>query len=292
MRSMTGFGQATGANRRHAITVTLRGVNHRFLEIRVHLGDEYYDSEAAARELLAGELQRGRVEMGVEIRSLEPRPVEVEVHRPVVQAVHAALEELVSGGLIAERLSAGDLLRLPEALTLRQQPDTWDDDDLALLLEVTGRALAEMMAAREAEGEKTRSALADRLGKLDAVAARLRAMRGRVRGELHASLASRVAELMDGRRLDDDRLAQEVAILVDRSDVAEELERLEAHLGHFRDLLAAAGAVGKRLDFLSQEILRELNTLGAKCRDGEMTRAVLDGKVLCEQLREQVQNAE
>ena len=97
---------------------------------------------------------------------------------------------------------------------------------------------------------------------------------------------------MPSEALSDDRLAQEVAYLVDRSDVAEELDRLASHLEHFRTLMERDGSIGKRLDFLAQEILRELNTLGSKCRDSEMIRRVLDGKSLCEQLREQVQNVE
>ena len=105
---------------------------------------------------------------------------------------------------------------------------------------------------------------------------------------LHELLESRP----EARPMDEVRLAQEVALLVERGDVVEELDRLDAHLAHFRELLATDGSLGKRLDFLSQEILRELNTLGSKCRDATMARAVLDAKVLCEQLREQVQNVE
>jgi uncharacterized protein (TIGR00255 family) len=292
MRSMTGFGQAAGANDRRQVTVTLRGVNHKYLEIRLHLGDDYRESEAAVRELVATELRRGRVEVGVEIVPLAPRRAEVRVERGVVQAAHAALAELAAAGLIAETLSAGDLLRIPEALTVRLARDDWSAADHALLIELTGRALGELVAARAAEGEATRQALGERLAALDEVAGRLAGMRDRVREAIARDLRARLDELLAGRPLDEGRLAQEVALLVDRGDVAEELERLAAHREHFRALLAARGAVGKRLDFLAQEIFRELNTLGAKCRDVEMTRAVLDAKGLCEQLREQVQNVE
>jgi len=105
-------------------------------------------------------------------------------------------------------------------------------------------------------------------------------------------LRDRLEALLGNHELDPSRLAQEVAVLADRSDVTEELDRLDAHLEHFHELMATDGAIGKRLDFLTQEIFRELNTLGAKCRHARMTRAVLDAKVLCEQLREQVQNLE
>jgi len=294
MRSMTGFGQATGADGRHAVTVTLRGVNHRFLEIKLRLGDEYRASEPALQELLTAELSRGRVDAAVDVRILGERQVTVTVHRPVVMAAHKALEELVEGGLIAQQLTAGDLLRLPEAIAVQLAPDVWEDDDEALLLSVAAEALAQLVAGRANEGAKLGAVLDGLVDGLEAVAAELAELAVAARDEMAAALRKRLEELLEGsgRALDDGRLEQEVAVLADKGDVREELDRLAAHLSHCRELLAADGAVGKRLDFLSQEILRELNTVGSKCRNAEMTRKVLDGKGLCEQLREQVQNVE
>lgn len=304
MRSMTGFGQATGSNDAHAVTVTLRAVNGRFLELKVRLGDEYRQSEAALRELLEGELARGRVDAVVAVKAVGEREVSVHVNRRVVMAAHAALEELVEGGLIAEKLTAGDLLRLPEALRVEVAADRWDEADHHLLLEVAGRALAQLVESRAHEGEKLAAVLVQRAGDLAAVVERLEGLAAASREATAEGLGKRLDELLerfaggegdDGegrRRVDPGRLEQEVALLVEKGDVTEELDRLGAHLEHFRHLVEAGGAVGKRLDFLTQEILRELNTVGSKCRDAEMTRAVLDGKVLCEQLREQVQNVE
>ena len=127
---------------------------------------------------------------------------------------------------------------------------------------------------------------------LSVIQVQLSERRAGVSARLLADLRSRMQDLLGDRSLDEGRLAQEAALLADRSDVAEELDRLRLHLEHFDELLRSEGAVGKRMDFLAQEIFRELNTLGSKCRDAEMTRALLDAKVLCEQLREQVQNLE
>lgn len=294
MRSMTGFGQATGADARHAVTVTLRGVNHRFLEVKLRLGDEYRSSEPALQDLFATQLARGRVDAAVDVRILGERRVEVTVHRPVVMAAHKALEELVEGGLIAQKLTAGDLLRLPEALDVEVAPDVWEADDEALLLSVAGEALAQMVAGRANEGAKLAAVLAGLVDGLETVAGDLAELAVAARGEMAAALRKRLEDLLaeSGHQLDEGRLEQEVAVLADKGDVREELDRLAAHLEHCRELLAAEGAVGKRLDFLSQEILRELNTVGSKCRNADMTRKVLDGKGLCEQLREQVQNVE
>lgn len=296
MRSMTGFGQATGGGERHQVTVTARSVNHRFLEVRLRVPDEARADEAALQDLFAAELSRGRVEASVEVRRLGPRGVEVEVDREVVMSAHAAFEDLVGGGLVAEQLTAGDLLRLPEAVTVRVAPERWEEADQATLLAVAREARDQLVAGREAEGARLARLLGERLDELAAVAAELDALAPEARREASAALRGRLEELLaasgGGARLDPGRLEHEVAVLAERGDVSEELDRLGAHLEHFRELLAAPGAVGKRLDFLTQEILRELNTLGSKCRHLEMTRRVLDGKLLVEQLREQVQNVE
>ena len=292
MRSMTGFGQASAENARHAVTVTVRAVNHRFLELRLALGDDYRASEERLRGLFAGELARGRVDALVEIRPLAARAARVRVDREVARAAHAAVEELFASGLVGEKLSAGDLLRLPEALAVERDHDLWDPADQALLLGVAGEALIQLVAGREGEGAALQVVLARRLDELAAVVETLTGLREASRAATMESLRARLDELLGAAGVDPARLAQEAALLVERSDVAEELDRLGSHCHHFRELLAAAGAVGKRLDFLAQEIGRELNTVGAKCRDAAMTRAVLDGKLLCEQLREQVQNVE
>jgi uncharacterized protein (TIGR00255 family) len=293
---MTGFGQADGADGRHAVTVTLRSVNHRYLELKVRLADEHRGSEAALLELLKADLARGRVDVVVEVQAVGERQVEVEVHRPVVMAAHAALEELVEGGLIAQKLTAGDLLRLPEALSVRVAPERWEEEDQDLLLAVAGRALEQLVAGRSHEGGRLHDALEKLLGQLAEVAAVLEEQARRLAPEAAEALRRRLQDLLAAAPspsgLDPGRLEQEVALLAEKSDVREELDRLAAHLAHFRELLADGWAVGKRLDFLSQEILRELNTLGAKCRNAEMTRKVLEAKALCEQLREQVQNVE
>jgi len=292
MRSMTGYGEAAGENARHAVTVSLKAVNHRYLDLQVRLGDELRASEAALRDLFGREIARGRVEARIDVRPRAERPAEVRVHMGVVHAAHAAARQLVDAGLVEGGLTAGDLLRLPEAFRVELAAEQWDPDDNELLLRVAGEAAAQLVAGRETEGASLAAILNDRVRALAAVVARLDALRGPVREELAAALRRRIGELVGNQALDEARLAQEAAILVDRSDVSEEIDRLRSHLEHFAAVSREGGPTGKRLDFLTQEIFRELNTLGAKCRNAEMTRAVLDGKVLCEQLREQVQNVE
>ena len=292
MRSMTGYGEASGDNGRHGVTVSLKAVNHRFFDLVLRIGDELRSSEQAMRDVLGKEISRGRVEARVEVRSVAERKAAVQVHMGVIREAHAAVHQLVEAGLVDRGLSAGDLLRIPEAFRVEVAAEGWDADDHELLLQVAGEAVQQLVRGRELEGANLAAVMEERIRVLDETVVRLDELRVPVREELAAGLRRRLEELLAAQSVDEARIAQEVALLVDRSDVSEEIDRLRSHLVHFRSIVGGAGPAGKRLDFLTQEIFRELNTLGAKCRNAEMTRAVLDAKVLCEQIREQVQNVE
>jgi len=304
MRSMTGYGQGSASGERHQVSVSLRSVNGRFLDLVVRLDESYRALESPLRALLEGQLRRGRVEVNVDVRPLQALPARVTIQTGVVEALHRAWHDLADRGLVASELTLGDLLRLPEVVSIQLETDQMGDAEQGLALAAAHTALLQLVEAREQEGEQLARILGERLAELVRAAAKLRARAPAVREDLRTSLERRLQELLtrpghsghpaqpDARAVDDVRLAQEVALLVERGDVTEELDRLDAHLAHFGELLATDGSLGKRLDFLSQEILRELNTVGSKCRDAEMARTVLDAKVLCEQLREQVQNVE
>jgi uncharacterized protein (TIGR00255 family) len=289
---MTGYGEASGENARHGITVSLRAVNHRFLDLQLRIGEELRGSEAALRDAIGREISRGRVEARVEVRPVAERRATVQVNMGVIREAHVAVHQLVEEGLVDRGLSAGDLMRLPEAFRVELGTEEWAPEDEELLLGVARKAVAQLAASRAKEGASLAAAMEEKLGGVEGAVARLDALRGPVREEMAAALRRRLAELLAGQPLDETRVAQEVALLVDRSDVSEEVDRLRSHVEHFRAVTREGNAAGKRLDFLTQEIFRELNTLGAKCRNAEMTRAVLDAKVLCEQIREQVQNVE
>ncbi len=292
MRSMTGYGEASGENARHGITVSLRAVNHRFLDLQLRIGEELRGSEAALRDAIGKEISRGRVEARVEVRSVAERRASVQVNMGVIREAHVAVHQLVDAGLIDRGLSAGDLMRLPEAFRVDLESEEWTPEDEELLLQAARGAIAQLVASREREGASLVAIMDEKLRAVEEAVAKLDALRGPVREEMAAALKRRLAELLAGQALDEGRVAQEVALLVDRNDVSEEIDRLRSHVEHFRAVMREGGAAGKRLDFLTQEVFRELNTLGAKCRNAEMTRAVLDAKVLCEQIREQVQNVE
>lgn len=292
MRSMTGFGQASEENETYLVSVSARGVNHRYLDLKIRLETAYVASEAAVRDLFARELQRGRVDVRVDIHRLGPRPVKVEVHRELLETLHKAVRQLGDEGLLTGGLQAGDLLRLPDALRIEAVGEAWEDSDQDLLIRVASRALQQLVTARAKEGQVIAEVLEHRLDLLEAQVEVLKQERAPAVAEIREGLTRRLGELIEGTQLEPARFEQEVALLIERTDVQEELDRLAAHLEHFRSLMKGGESLGKRLDFLTQEILRELNTAGSKCRSTAMTRAVLEAKALCDQLREQIQNVE
>lgn len=292
MRSMTGAGVAHASAEGWRCHVRLASVNHRFLDVVVRLPERLRGREPELRQLVAARLARGRVEVEVAIEPEGDRAVSLALDEAAVEALHQALGTLREKGWIAGELAAGDLLRLPSLLRFGSGDEGWGEGAERLLRDTVTAAMDALIAAREAEGERLREALEQRLEAFRALAQRLATRREALRQELLAGLRRRLATLAAEIPVAEERLAQEAALLVERSDVSEELDRLRAHLERFGELLAVTGPVGKQLDFLCQELQREVGTIGAKSRDLATTQDVLAAKLLCEQLREQIQNLE
>lgn len=294
MRSMTGFGRGTATGGGLEVTVRLRSVNHRFLDLVVRGGEEVRELESEVRERLARQLFRGRVEVSADLVADAEQERTVRVDHGLLRGLRQLGADLAARGDIAsDRLELADLLRLPGVVQLQGEQGLSTAGKKALMKALSA-ALKQLVKARSTEGEKLEGAFLQRLDGLAEVRRQLAELHRGAADNLFRQLEERLAGLLEDKpgMPDPDRLAQEVAILVDKSDVSEELDRLESHLAHFREIMVGEGSLGKRLDFLSQELFRELNTIASKCRDSAMTRLVLDGKVLCEQLREQIQNIE
>ncbi len=290
--SMTGYGQAQGSDERHRVAVAIRTVNHRFLDLSLRLNDQYRSLESPLRERLSARLRRGRVEATIEIEYLGERSARVDVDRAVVAALEAERQRLSKDAVEIQPLSFSDLLRLPDVVRVASKSEEWTASDQRLFEKVLDQALDQVLGGRHREGEQLQKVLEERLEELAELVGSLAERRKAVEEETLEALRRRLGRLLAESSLPEDRLAQEAAVLVERSDIGEELDRLGSHLAHFRENLEQGGAVGKRSDFLSQEIYRELNTVVAKCRDAQMTTIAVDAKLLCEQLREQVQNLE
>ena len=293
---MTGIGEAAEQSGPHRVTVTARSVNHRYLDIAMRLRAPYRGLEPALRAVLVADIRRGRVELGVEVETTVAAGT-VEVCDDTADALQQVARRWRRLGLVASELSAGELVSAARISRPEAGPSVMGAEEKALAVRVCRRAVAALVAEREREGRVLEEALRGHLRELRASVQALAGRREEVVDEAQGELEGRVRSLLERQGaadslLDPARVVQEVALLIERSDTAEELERLSGHLDGFGAAMAEEGAIGRRLDFLTQEIQRELNTIGSKCRDLAMQRAVVEGKVACDQLREQVQNIE
>lgn len=296
MNSMTGFGQAVAESASRRIEVAIQGWNHRHLDVVLRLPEEVRGRESELRSRLAARVGRGRCEVVVRVHAVGESPRRrVAIDAAAVETLHAGAAGLVARGLIQPELSLGDLVRASAGwVSVEAAIPEWSEPDSAALETAFAASLDAFAASRTAEGGKLAAVLERIRGDLTDLVAALGERRGAAAERIETALRARLAELLgDGSTgLAPERIEQEVVMLVDRGDVREELDRLSVHVDHFALVAGRDEPVGKRLEFLTQELLRELNTIGSKSRDVEMTRLVVDGKVLCEQIREQLQNVE
>lgn len=287
---MTGFGRASGTLPDGTeASVVVRSVNHRFLDVSLKLRDEWSAAEPALRRLVAASVGRGHVD--VLVRTTRPAARSAAFDPETAARYAAAWREAAGGRALPAELTARDLLALP-GVVRTDEPAEPDDASREALVGLVEAALADLDRTRAREGEALRSAVAAIVSRLEAGVSRLEEERVGLVERIQAQLSERVRKIVEGIALDEARLAQEVALLAEKADVAEEIDRLRAHLAEIRRLLGTEGPSGKRLDFLAQELHRETNTAGQKSRELPALRAVLDLKADVEALKEQVQNVE
>jgi uncharacterized protein (TIGR00255 family) len=287
--SMTGFARREASGAFGTLACELRSVNHRFLEAGFRMPDELRGLEPELRQSLAKSLRRGKVDCSVHLRSLDAAQRELKVDGEALARLVAAARELAARGPIGATLDPIEVLRWPGIL----RDDSTDRETLGgVARRLFAETVTELAAARAREGARLRELVEQRCAALEALVAQVRARFPDVQARVRTRLQERVAEL--GATVDPERLEQEIVLLVQRLDVAEELDRLAGHVAEVRSNVTASGGepAGRRLDFLMQELNREANTLSSKSQDLEMTRLAVEMKVLIEQMREQVQNIE
>ncbi|TMJ06502.1 MAG: YicC family protein [Bacillati bacterium ANGP1] len=292
IRSMTGYGSAEMLTPARRFTVEMRSVNHRFSEILVRLPRDLSALEDRVRALVQSRVLRGRVDVTIMREERGARPKTVRSDTDLARAYAQALRELADVLGVAGEIGLSHIVSLPDVVKVEEARE-----DVEVLWPDLSRAVEEAVIAlvgmREAEGRRL---AADLLTRLDHVEGFARVIEGRARvaaAEYAQRLRQRVAELLREVPVDEARLAMEIAIFAERVDISEEVTRLRSHLAQFReDVTNAAGAVGRRLEFVLQEMGREANTIGSKASDLEITRAVIGVKSELESLREQVQNVE
>jgi uncharacterized protein (TIGR00255 family) len=277
------------------VSVTVRSVNHRYLDIQVrtNLREDTPEIEAAVRSVISEHFRRGRVSTQVNLERVLEAKAAVSVN---TEAVREVLDQL-SGIDLPENFGAtvalGDVLAVPGLVSVASPETILDEQELMALRDVTSRALAEAVLMRGEEGRRLVEQVESELAKVTAFADWFEPQMSEFRQRLLDRTRERVEALVGPEvTVDPDRILQETAVLADRADVAEEVVRLRAHLENFSERLTAGGVVGRSLDFLCQEIHRELNTLGSKCRELGVADRLVDAKSAAERVREQVQNLE
>src|SRR5262245_4197819 len=296
IKSMTGFASVTREDERATMTVTIKSLNHRYLDLQLRIPQSLASVESEVRTLIGKHVARGRVELSLALQLRQVPGVEVEFNAEFAQAVAAALDRAREMGLVGGALTPGDLLRFPQALSIRdRQPaddDTLQDALAAQAREAVSQGLADLDAMRALEGQHLRTDLDQRRAFVADLVERIATAADEGRAAMEERLAGRVKELRTELQADETAVAQEIVRMAARSDISEEVARFRAHVAHWSALSDGAEPCGRKLDFLLQEMNREINTMGSKADGLRVSELVIAAKAELEQMREQVQNVE
>jgi uncharacterized protein (TIGR00255 family) len=296
IKSMTGFASAARESEHATITVTIRAVNHRHLDLQLRVPQTLAEAEGRIRAGVQRRIGRGRVELAVSVQYRHTASVEVEFNEPLAVALSAALETARERGIVQGALTPGDLLRLPQALAIRERPVEKDPAMVAELVAMVEAAvedaLVQLDTMRATEGSHLNADLEARRCGLGSMVEEINDAADQGRVELQARLAARVHELSADIPVDPNLIAQEIVRTASRSDISEEMARFRAHLAHWQSLAESPEPCGRKLDFLLQEMNREVNTIGSKADGLRVSNLVISAKAELEKMREQVQNVE
>ena len=289
--SMTGYGRAGALLHGRDIKVELRSVNARFFEYSSRLPRSCAFLEDKLKKLVAAKVSRGKVELSLSIQTVTAADTVVSVNWSLAQGYRAALDSLIEKMELKNDVTAGMIARFPEVLTQTAAP-TNEDELWQDVQSVALQAVDALVAMRAAEGEKLKADVAGRLDTIEELVAKIeQGSAGRVQA-YSDRLYARLQELLGDRSIDESRLVTEAALFADKTAIDEETVRLHSHVAQYREILALDEPVGRKLDFLTQELNRESNTIGSKCQDVAITRLVVELKSEIEKIREQIQNIE
>lgn len=291
VRSMTGFGAGEAPVPGGRVVVELKSVNHRYLDVTVKAPREYAALEGRIVEAVRGRLRRGKADVYISRLADTADPSLVQADLPLAKALHRALSQIQWETKATGDVSLAVLANWREIVSVGGAPPD-PEQDWQGVSRALGAALERISAMRSAEGDRLAADVLGNAAQLRRLAGEARARAPKVVEDHRAKLQERLAKLLGDATLDRARLEQEVAILADRTDVHEELVRLDSHLDQLETTVKKGGDIGRRLDFLLQEIGRETNTLGSKANDPELAKIVVELKSVAERIREQIQNLE
>ena len=291
VKSMTGFGRGAAQSDNFSIVVEMKAVNHRFLEIACRLPKQLLSREDALKKQLQQSISRGKLDVFVTLERTGTKKAVVKVDKDLAMAYHNSLIELAAACGLPQQVQLREVASFPGVVTVETAED--DEDEIAsLLTAATDEAVAHMLTMQEQEGAALAADLSARLDLIEQQLQLVREAAPQVVADQKTRLEQRLSELLGAVPIDEARLANELAVFADRVDITEELTRLASHIQQFRQALAADEPVGRKLNFIQQEMLREANTIGSKASALSINRTVIEVKSELEKIREQIQNIE
>ncbi len=291
VRSMTGFGRGHAVLNGRDITVEMRAVNHRYYEFSCRLPRAFSFAEERLKSLLQGKISRGKLEVSVLVQNVTAVSEKITANKEVIGAYIQALREIKDEFSLTDDLSLSAVMKLPDAFTVVKE-ETDEDQLWEDLKSVTGEALNNFIAMRESEGARMKADISSRLDVIEKNVAFVEERSPLIVENYRKRLYDRMCEVLDGKAVDENRILLEAGIFSEKTAVDEETVRLRSHIAQFREMLESAEPIGRKLDFLVQEMNRETNTIGSKVQDIEVTKVVVDQKSEIEKIREQIQNIE
>jgi uncharacterized protein (TIGR00255 family) len=289
--SMTGYGRAQKMIGGRDITVEMKSVNHRFFEFSPRISRSYAYLEEKLKSLVYDKVSRGKVDLSLTVVQLEGTGAEVEINKPLAEAYLKAMRGLGGALGLNDDITLTSLARFGDIFIVRK---TGDDEDAVwnAVREVAGEALLKFVSMRASEGEKLKDDVIMRLEAIEGYVKGVEAAAPKTLEDYRTKLTAKITEVLEQKQIDEARILTEAAIFAEKISVNEETVRLNSHIGQFRSILKGGGAVGRKLDFLVQELNREANTIGSKAQDIEIARIVVEIKSEIEKIREQIQNIE
>ena len=293
--SMTGFAAVSREEDLATVSVTIRALNHRHLDLQLRMPQSLGVIEADIRSLVAKSIVRGRVEVSISVQTRQTPELEVEFNEGFARALEVALDKARERSLIAGTLTPGDLLRLPQAITIREK--TTDDEAVAASIAAVAKdaveaAVLDLQKMRGTEGDHLRADLDQRRSLVADMVERIAAAADEGRAGMEQRLSERVAQIRAELQADEASVAQEIVKWAARSDISEEVARFRGHVSHWQSLADSPEPCGRKLDFLLQEMNREVNTMGSKADGLRVSEVIIAAKAELEKMREQVQNVE
>jgi len=291
VKSMTGYGRAVETVNGREFTVELRSVNNRYLDCSVKLPRSLTFAEEAVKQAVKATISRGKVDVFITVRSEGASDVKITLNAAMVEGYLAAMKQMVSDYGVQDDISVSVISRMPEVFTV-EKPEVDEEQLLTDLMSVVKQALAAYDAMRAAEGKALENDLRSRGNTILELVAQVEAGNGQTVSDYRLRLENKLKEVLANTAIDESRILTEAAIFADKVAVDEETVRLRSHLEQMNSMLTNGGAIGRKLDFLLQEMNRESNTIGSKCSDVRLARIVVDIKAELEKIREQTQNIE